>query len=151
MATRPGPPARLLCPWDSPGKNTGVGCHALLQGIFPTQESSLRLFCVLPWQVASLPLEPTGKPLNLRGQVWNWDAIAGCSLTVFLAKLCDSTIIGRDFHQQFVTMTAASAAKSRQLCPTLCDPIDGSPPGSPVPGILQARTLEWGAIAFSVL
>ena len=42
-----------------------------------------------------------------------------------------------------------SAAKSLQLCPTLCDPIDGSPPGSPVPGILQARTLEWVAISFS--
>ena len=44
---------------------------------------------------------------------------------------------------------AAAAAKSLQSCPTLCDPIDGSPPGSPVPGILQARTLEWVAIAFS--
>ena len=44
---------------------------------------------------------------------------------------------------------AASAAKSLQSCPTLCDPIDGSPSGSPVPGILQARTLEWVAISFS--
>ena len=44
---------------------------------------------------------------------------------------------------------AAIAAKSLQLCPTLCDPIEGSPPGSPVPGILQARTLEWVAISFS--
>ena len=43
----------------------------------------------------------------------------------------------------------AAAAKSLQSCPTLCDPIDGSPPGSPVPGILQARTLEWVAISFS--
>ena len=43
---------------------------------------------------------------------------------------------------------AAAAANSFQLCPTLCDPIDGSPAGSPVPGILQARTLEWVAIAF---
>ena len=43
---------------------------------------------------------------------------------------------------------AATAAKSLQSCPTLCDPIDGSPPGSPVPGILQARTLEWVAISF---
>ena len=43
----------------------------------------------------------------------------------------------------------AAAAKSLQLCPTLCDPIDGSPPGSPVPGILQSRTLEWVAISFS--
>ena len=42
-----------------------------------------------------------------------------------------------------------AAAKSLQSCPTLCDPIDGSPPGSPVPGILQARTLEWIAISFS--
>ena len=44
---------------------------------------------------------------------------------------------------------AAAAAKSLQSCPTLCDPIDGSPPGSPVLGILQARTLEWVAISFS--
>ena len=44
---------------------------------------------------------------------------------------------------------AATAAKSLQLCPTLCDPIDGSPPGFPVPGILQARTLEWVDISFS--
>ena len=44
---------------------------------------------------------------------------------------------------------AAAAAKLLQSCPTLCDPIDGSPPGSPIPGILQARTLEWVAISFS--
>ena len=44
---------------------------------------------------------------------------------------------------------AAAAAKSLQSCPTLCDPIDGSPPGSPVPGIHQARTLDWVAISFS--
>ena len=49
----------------------------------------------------------------------------------------------------FSSWTAAAAAKSLQSCPTLCDPIDGSPPGSPVPGILQARTLEWVAISFS--
>ena len=45
---------------------------------------------------------------------------------------------------------AAAAPKSLQSCLTLCDPIDGSPPGSPVPGILQARTLEWVAISFSI-
>ena len=49
----------------------------------------------------------------------------------------------------WATHAAAAAAKSRQSCPTLCDPIDGSPPGSSVPGILQARTLEWVAISFS--
>ena len=43
---------------------------------------------------------------------------------------------------------AAAAAKSLQLCLTLCDPIDGSPPGSPIPGILQAKTLEWVATSF---
>ena len=54
-------PTRLLCPWDSPGKDTGVGCHSLLQGIFPTQGSKLHL---LHWQVGSLSLGPPGKPLN---------------------------------------------------------------------------------------
>ena len=52
-------------------------------------------------------------------------------------------------EQEGVLKVAAVAAKSLQLCSTLCDPIDGSPPGSPVPGILQARTLEWVAISFS--
>ena len=51
--------------------------------------------------------------------------------------------------QKLLSLVAAAAAKSLQSCPTLCDPIDGSPSGSPVPGILQARTLEWVAISFS--
>ena len=51
--------------------------------------------------------------------------------------------------KQTSIISAAAAAKSLQSCLTLCDPIDGSPPGSPVPGILQARTLEWDAISFS--
>ena len=50
---------------------------------------------------------------------------------------------------RFFTTAAAAPAKSLQSCLTLCDPIDGSPTGSPVPGILQARTLEWVAISFS--
>ena len=49
----------------------------------------------------------------------------------------------------FLNAAAAAAAKSLQSCPTLCDPVDGGPPGSPFPGILQARTLEWVAISFS--
>ena len=49
----------------------------------------------------------------------------------------------------FTAAAAAAAAKLLQLCPTLCDPIDGRLPGSPIPGILQARTLEWVAISFS--
>ena len=55
------------------------------------------------------------------------------------------------WHHQLNGHAAATAAKLLQSCPTLCDPIDGSPPGSPVPGILQARTLEWVAISFSTM
>ena len=52
-------------------------------------------------------------------------------------------------QEEDINASVAAAAKSLQSCLTLCDPIDGSPPGSPVPGTLQARTQEWGAIAFS--
>ena len=62
------------------------------------------------------------------------------SVDFYLFQLCT---------KKFIFLQAAAAAKSLQSCPTLCDPIDGSPPGSPVPGILQARTLEWVAISFS--
>ena len=54
-----------------------------------------------------------------------------------------------DFTKLLGRNMIAAAAKLPQLCPTLCDPIDGSPPGSAVPGILQARTREWVAISFS--
>ena len=57
--------------------------------------------------------------------------------------------MGKEMGRKFKREDAAAAAKSLQLCPTLCDPIDDSPPGSPVPGILQARALEWVAISFS--
>ena len=57
--------------------------------------------------------------------------------------------ICQNFPCTYKVVAAATAAKSLQSYPTLCDPIDGSPPGSPVPGILQARTLEWVAISFS--
>ena len=55
-------PTRLLCPWNYPGKNTGVGCHFPLQCIFPTQGSNL---CLLCWQASSLPFEPPRKPANI--------------------------------------------------------------------------------------
>ena len=54
--------------WDSPGKNTGVGCHALLQGIFLTQGSNPHLLCLLYWQTGSLPLVPPGKPAQGLGK-----------------------------------------------------------------------------------
>ena len=62
-------PAGLLCPWDSPGKNTGVGRHALLQGIFPTQGLNPLLLCLLHWQVGSLPLAPLRKPARFLSRV----------------------------------------------------------------------------------
>ena len=60
-------PARLPCPWDSPGKNTGVGYHVLLQGIFLTQWWNLSLLCLLHWQAGSLPLMLPGKPKDKVG------------------------------------------------------------------------------------
>ena len=56
---------QALLSWDSPGTNTGVGCHALTQGIFPTQGSNLHLLCLLHWQAGSLPLTLPGKPITM--------------------------------------------------------------------------------------
>ena len=67
-------------------------------------------------------------------------------ILIFTFKVSKNPI----FHQISFTLIVA-IAKSLQSCLTLCDPIDGSPPGSPIPGILQARTLEWVAISFSSL
>ena len=67
-------------------------------------------------------------------------------LDVFLKHV---RLLSRKQLQLRAAAAAAAAAKTLQSCPILCDPIDGSPPGSPVPGILQARTLEWVAISFS--
>ena len=151
-----------LCPSDSPGENTGVGYHALLLGIFPTQGWNLRFLYFLHWQegclllllllLLFLPLVPPGKPQrnnkmyvteqDSMGLTWT-DPSPISSTLVPLLSLDNS--IWCTFTELFA---AAAAAKSLQSCPTLCDPTDGSPPGSPIPGILQARTLEWVAISF---
>ena len=71
---------RLLSPRDSPGKNTGVGCHALLQGIFLTQGSNLHLLHLLHWQAGSLALVPPGKPklgITGIGKTATWAAKQG--------------------------------------------------------------------------
>ena len=105
---------------NSPGKNTGMGCHFLLQGIFPTQGSNPCLFCLLLWQAGSSPLVPPGKShLHLMGGKLNY----------------------RRWVSEWVIIVA-------QSCPTLCNPMDWSPPGSSVYGILQAGILEWVAISF---
>ena len=70
-------------------------------------------------------------------------------LGIFSASCYSQVCVISKYALKHEAATVAAAAKSLQLCPTLCDPIDGSPPGSPVPGILQARTLEWVAISFS--
>ena len=69
-------PPSLLCLWDSPDKNTGVGCHDLLQGIFPTQESNTHLVCLLHWQAGSLPLALLGKPILKTIQ---WKSVIFCN------------------------------------------------------------------------
>ena len=84
--------------------------------------------CLLCWQADSLPLSHQGSP------------------RLFFQFSCSKA----DFHPCCSSaFLSAAAAKSLQSCPTLCDPRDGSPPGSPIPGILQTRILEWVAISFS--
>ena len=75
------------------------------------------------------------------------DEILGCMFRKLYVNIGFSHLEKASLDK--VVATATAAAKSLQSCPTLCDPTDGSPPGSPVPGILQARTLEWVAISFS--
>ena len=75
-----------------------------------------------------------------------WQHIFHFNLKKFLQHFLYGSSSGDELLQ---ILFAAAAAKLLQSCPTLCDPIDSSPPGSPVPGILQARTLEWVASSFS--
>ena len=97
--------------------------------------------------------------INLKYTTWRFDIPIHCKI-FFTIKLINALITSHCYHNLCCccfffpllvvkALTAAAAAKSLQSCPTLCDPIDGLPPGSPVPGILQARTLEWVAISFS--
>ena len=110
---------------------------------------------VIPWTIAHQP------PLFMefsRQEYWiHCDFLCqGIFLTqgsnpgLHIATRFFTSLASRKTHQQQqFKYAAAAAAKSLQSCPTLCDSIDGSPPGSPIPGILQARTLEWVAISFS--
>ena len=79
--------------------------------------------------------------------VWSFEKKMKSS--VGICGLADIELFLAQGQELSGTDVAAAAAKSLQSCPTLCDTIDGSPPGSPVPGSLQARTLEWVAISFS--
>ena len=73
----------------------------------------------------------------------------GLDVYAFAKEVCENQLDHSRTQVLMIRVASATTAKSLQSCPTLCDPIDGSPLGSPVPGILQARTLEWVAISFS--
>ena len=116
-----------------------TGAHPL--GLFPVSsilwkslEGSQNWGQPLWWRIIT-PLDGLMKVAEALALSW-WVCV--CFKAVFLIRQCAC-----------VSLAAAAAAKSLQSCPTLCDPTDGSPPGSPVPGILLARTLEWVAISFS--
>ena len=147
---------RLPRPWDSPGKNTGVGCHFLLQCMKVKSESEVAQSCL------SLrdPMDCSLPGSSIHGIFQAKSAGLGChSLPqgIFTTQKSNPHLLCLLYLYHCITWealnydidAAAAAAKSLQSCPTLCDPIDGSPPGSPIPGILQARTLEWVAISFS--
>ena len=126
-------PTRLPSPWDSPGKNTGLGCHFLLQSMEVKSESEVAQSCPTLSDPMDCPLPGSSVHGIFQARVLEWGTIAFSQILLARSRL----------------LIHAAAAKSLQSCPTLCDPVDGSPPGSPVPGILQARTLEWVAISFS--
>ena len=88
---------------------------------------------------------------NLAGLLRQVSSSLSLSVCMCMVKRVDEMIskVSSQISDLLKVPAAAAAAKSLQLCPTLCDPIDSSLPGSPIPGILQARTLEWVAISFS--
>ena len=107
--------------------------HLLLEGIFLIQGPNPHLLCLLHWQADSLPATSA-----------TWEDHTHTHTHTH--KHTHSLFCTPKLIQSYVLLLAA---KSLQLCPTLCNPRDSSPPGLPVPGILQARTLEWAAISFS--
>ena len=110
-------------------------CHRNLQN--QTKEEEIR--SLLEKRIQNNDSEDDPKSWN-QGSSWSRDRThISCIAGGFFLSYWGS----------FLYMYAAAAAKSLQSCPTLCDPPDGSPPGSPIPGILRARTLEWVAISFS--
>ena len=123
-----------------------VSIQAELEGF----SSILTPFNILPWFHMCLLCE--GLLLYFNAVMWITITFWGCplcGLTISSGWARDRRCLTLERLIAAAAAAAAAAAKSLQLCPTLCDPIDGSPPGSPIPGILQARTLEWVAISFS--
>ena len=151
------PPSR-----DFPGKSTGVGCHCLLRENRLREVSTPKFtpervketagiqtqVCLISKSIGFPPLSDADS-CNSNCTQSGYKICAG-----WMSNTSSSVTLQQQHYTHTHTHThthtaAAAAAKSLQSCPTLCDPIDGSPPGSHVPGILQARTLEWVAISFS--
>ena len=132
-------PAKLLCPWDSPGKNTGVGCCALLQGIFHCQGLNPCLLCLLHWQAGSLPLVPPGKTYVCVCFSRSAVSISATPRTVTHQAPLSLGFSRQEhwsgFHFLLQCMKVKSESEVAQLCPTLHDPMDCCPPGSSVHGI----------------
>ena len=99
-------------------------------------------FVLISWTVASCACPVARIILDT---LWVWNNIWTLKKTSWASWTLKKNFLGPNLAFDLL----AAVAKSLQSCPTLCNPIDGSPPGSPVPGILQARTLEWVAISFS--
>ena len=147
-------PTRLPCSWDSPGKNTGVGCHFLLQCMKMKSESEVAQSCPTLRHPMDCSLPGSSIHGIFQAKVLEWGAIAFSEVNPRSSYSTNLTQTLDDFkthtHTHIFKYTpSAAAAKLLQSCPTLCDPMDCSPPGSPIPGILQARILEWVAISFS--
>ena len=118
----------LLLPWTwSPDNSWLSGYRKLLE-----------IWCSSLWQI----IKQTGLSLSCWQKASNERSKPAPESIYYL------NIIGINLRMK-CSRKIAAAAMSLQLCPTLCDPIDGSPPGSPIPGILQAKTLEWVTISFS--
>ena len=103
---------------------------------------------VLAWRIPGTG-EPGGLPSMGSHRVGHDGSDLAAARMTNLIILSSIDMTTWELFLSALCVYAAAAAKSLQSCPTLCDPIDGSPPGSPVPGILQARTLEWVAISSS--
>ena len=126
-------PTRLPRPWDSPGKNTGVGCHFLLQCMKVKSESEVAQSCPTLRDPMDCSLPGSSIHGIFQARVLEWGAIE--HTLKYNTKL--SCI---DFPQ----LSSVQFSSVAQLCPTLSDPMDYSPPGSSFHRIFQARVLEWG-------
>ena len=163
-------PTRLPRPWDSPGKNTGVGCHFLLQCMKVKRESEVAQSCLTPSN--RMHCSPPGSSVHgiFQARVLEWGAITFSRKTAADKSLQSCPTLrphrrqptrllhpwdspgkntGVGCHFLLQCMKVKSESEVAQSCSTLRDPMDCSLPGSSVHGILQARVLEWGAIAFS--